>query len=91
MNRTQLKQEEQVVKINQELHTVITKYCSDQKISVDAFHARAGVHQNFYYKLAVSNTDKPRNLQISSMIKVADVFGMELDDLIQILLHPKTK
>lgn len=90
MNKVQMKEERVVMKINQELRTLITKYCNDQEITIDAFQARAGVANTFYYKLACGNQDEPRNLQISSMIKIADVFGMELDDLIQKLLYPKS-
>lgn len=77
--------------INNSLCTFIYKYRMEHDLTVDDFLARAGLGSKYIYNLSPDNKGVPRDIRISSLIKIARMNNMTLDDFIQHLLYEKDK
>lgn len=86
-----LTDEQQIVLINKRLSDFIYKYMAEHDISVKEFQARAGLSERYIYQIDPNSIGTPRAIRISSLIKIARLNNMTLDDFIQYLLYEKDK
>lgn len=88
-----LTDEETIQKLNEKLSECIIKYTNRRKISIEDFHSMAGLSKKYLYTMQTHSSRKqvPRDIRISTFIKVGRVMGFELDDFLQYLLYEKDK
>jgi hypothetical protein len=91
-----LTDEQTIQKINRKLGDFIIKYRETHNLTADEFTAMAGLGRKYFYQIDSNgsiNTIRPypRDIRISTFIKIARLLDMTVDDFLQYLLYEKDK